>query len=326
MLGEARQALERGGATTPGSPLAGRLADVVFETATVHARLGHDSDAIASLRDAIERWRALYGSDSPDEAFGWQNLGATQQRAGKPDEALAAFRTAARIREARLGESAMTASSLVAVASVLNDQGKWDDAIAVYDRALRIDRAALPAGDTQLAAVLIGRSNTLKHLDRLDEAAQGYDDALAIYERAGARSTNVGITLLNRGELASLRGRCDDALRDYARAAAMFEQLRGPSTELLLYPLVGEAGCLLRTGRAADAIPRMQRALALPARPGDASDVALARAYLGRALVETGRDRAGGLAMVRAARPAIAADPTAAAPLRELDDWLRKVK
>jgi tetratricopeptide (TPR) repeat protein len=326
MLGDARQLLERAGATAPGSPLAGRLADMVFETATVHARLGHDGDAIASLRDAIERWRALYGADSPDEAFGWQNLGATQQRAGKNDEALTAFRTAARIREARLGASALTASSLVAVASVLNDQGKWADAIAVYDRALRIDRAALPAGDGQIAAVLIGRANTLKHLDRLDEAAQGYDDALAIYERTGARSTNVGITLYNRGELAGLRGRCDDALRDYRSAAAMFEQLRGPTTELLLYPLAGEAGCLLRTGRAAEAIPLAQRALALPARPGDASDVALARAYLGRALVETGRDRAGGLAMVRAARPAIAADPTAATALHEIDDWLGKLR
>jgi tetratricopeptide (TPR) repeat protein len=326
MLGEARQLLERAGATVPGSPLASRLADVVFETGTFHARLGHDGDAIASLHDAIERWRALYGSDSPDEAFGWQNIGATQQQAGKLDEALAAFRIAARIREARLGESAMTASSLVAVASVLNDQGKWADAIALYDRALRINRAALPAGNTQIAAVLLGRANTLKHLDRIDEAAQGYDDALAIYERAGARSINVAITLFNRGELARLRGRCDDALRDHGRAAAMLEHLRGPSTDLLLYPLVGEAACLLRTARAADAIPRLQRALALPAQAGDAVQVALARAYLGRALVETGRDRAGGLEMIRAARPAIAADATSAEVLRELDDWLRKVK
>jgi tetratricopeptide (TPR) repeat protein/tRNA A-37 threonylcarbamoyl transferase component Bud32 len=325
MLGEARRVLERAGATVPGSALATLLANVVFETAGSKARLGRDGDAIAGYHDAIERWRALFGSDSPDEAFGWHNLGATLQRAGKPDEALAAFRTAARIREARLGDSALTAGSLVAVASVLNDQGQWRDALAVYDRALRIDRAALPAGDTQIAAVLIGRANTLKHLDRLDEAAQCYDDALALYDRAGARSINVAITLYNRGELAALRGRCDDALRDHGHAAALFEQLRGPTTELLIYPLVGEAGCLLRGGRATDAIPRLQRALALPARPGDALQVALARAYLGRALVETGRDRPGGLAMIRAARPAIAADATAAAVLRELDRWLGKL-
>src|SRR5262249_19783086 len=113
---------------------------------------------------------------------------------------------------------------------------------------------------------------------------------------------------------------------DYGRAEAMFEHLRGPNTELLIYPLVGEAGCLLRTGRPADAIPRVQRALALPAQPGDASDVALAPAYLARAPGDTGRDRAGGLPMARAARPAIAADPTATARLHEVDDWLKKVK
>jgi hypothetical protein len=48
----------------------------------------------------------------------------------------------------------------------------------------------------------------------------------------------------------------------------------------------------------------------------------MARAYLGRALVVTGRDRAGGLAMIRAARPAIAGDAGSAAVLREIDGWL----
>jgi tetratricopeptide (TPR) repeat protein len=128
LLTQARQLLEQAGATSPSSPFAGRLADVVAETGMAYARRNEPDAAIASYRDAIERRRALYGRDSPDEATDWKAIGAVQQRNDKQDEALAAFRTAARIREARLGESPLTARTLVAVASALNEQRHWDEA------------------------------------------------------------------------------------------------------------------------------------------------------------------------------------------------------
>jgi tetratricopeptide (TPR) repeat protein len=322
LLTQARALLDRAGATLPGSPLAGTLADVMYETGLSHARIGDDAPAEASFRDAVERWRAIYGGDSPDEAFGWQSIGALAQRANKKDEALAAFRTTARIREARLGESPNLAFTLVAIASVQNDQAHWTEALATYDRALRIDRAQLPPGDPQLSRILIGRAITLNHLGRLDEAAQCYDDALALYERAGVKSADVAVAFYNRGKLHEKRGRCTDALRDHARAATLYEELRGPNATPLLYPLVGGAICLIHSGHAATAIPRLERALGLPAKPSDAFQVAVARAYLGRARVETRRDVAGGLAMIKAARSTLATDDEGLRVLRELDRWL----
>jgi tetratricopeptide (TPR) repeat protein len=273
---------------------------------------------------AIERRRALYGSDSPDEAIAWQAIGAVHQRNDKQDEALAAFRAAARIREARLGDSPLTASSLVAVASVLNEQQHREEALALYDRALRMDRAKLPPGDLQLAAVLVWRAITLNHLERLDEASEAYDEALAIYERAGARSYDMATTFYNRGQLETKRGRFERALRDYARAVALMEQLRGTNADQLIWLLVGQARCLILSGRSGDAIAPLERALKLPAAPEDALDVVRAQYYLGRAHVETRRHVAGGIAMVRAARVTLAADAdfrnTELA--REIDAWL----
>ena len=319
LLLQARSMFEKAGGNDPTSPFAPRLADVVFETGTSHARQGHIDAALASLRDAIERWRAIFGPDSADEAFGWQNLGAVLTRAAKPEESLAAFRNAARIREARIGESPTLAVSLVAVASALSELGRWDEALAIYDRALRIDRQQLPPGDLATATVLLGRGLVLGHLKRLDEATQSYDDAIAMYEKAGAKKRDFQATLFNRADIAARRGNCEEALRFDARATALAEEIGGPKSGLLLYSLVGGAACLVRLGRPAEAIAPLERALGLDTDPAEHTELARTRYFLGRARVETRRDVAGGLAMVRAARVDLAEDPE---EVRDLDRWL----
>jgi tetratricopeptide (TPR) repeat protein len=320
-LAEARALLEKAGAGGPGSPLTGRLADVLFETGTSYIRTGEVDAAAASYRAAIERWRIAYGNDTVDEAFGWHNLGATYVRAGKLDDARAAYDQAIRIRQARLGDSAMLATSVVGLASVFDEEGQWQRSLETYDRALRIYRATLAPGDLHFGNPLIGRAIALGNLDRLDDAARGYDEAIGLFEHAGGETINFAIALANRAHLARRRGHCDDTLRDAGRAVAMMEKLVEPTSRWLIYPLVEQASCLIDGGRAADAIPLVERALRCKADESIAVDVARARAQLGRALVESGRDR-GGVAMVRAARPLIAGRPENADEVRALDRWL----
>src|SRR5947209_8505600 len=76
--------------------------------------------------------------------------------------------------------------------------------------------------------------------------------------------------------------------------------------------------------RGGEAIARLDRALQLEVTRDDAFQVALARAYLGRAQVETRRDVVAGLAAARSARTALAAaaDASNADSVRELDAWL----
>jgi tetratricopeptide (TPR) repeat protein len=205
---------------------------------------------------------------------------------------------------------------------VLDDQGRSDDALAIYDRALSIDRAQLAASDLRASGAMLGRADALFHLGRLDEAARGYDEVIAIYDASSATSINLASTLYSRGDLLLNRGRCDAAIRDFARSVTMLEQLYGPTSGKLIDPLVGEAHCLIRAGHPGDAIARLERALRLPGDPGDALQIARARALLGRAQVETGRDVPGGLAMIRAARPRLAGSVKAAETVRELDAWL----
>jgi eukaryotic-like serine/threonine-protein kinase len=324
LLTRARTLLEQSGATSADSPFARQLILTMSEIANQREGLGDSDAAIAGQRDAIERWRALYGNDSPDEAFAWSGLGATLARAGKPDESVAAYRRAVAINEARLGDSPTTAYTHEILAMTLHLEGRWNEALEAHDRAIRIYRAQLSADDLQLLRTLGNRAETLVQLGRFDEAARDYDEELEGLKRDGTDAVTLAITLYNRGELQRKRGRCPDALRDYAGAAGNAESLGKSGASLLIHALVGEAACLLGTRRFDDAIARLNRALKLEAPPDAAFQVALARGYLGRANVETRRDVAGGLAAVRSARAALAAaaDATNTDTVREFDAWL----
>jgi tetratricopeptide (TPR) repeat protein len=181
-----------------------------------------------------------------------------------------------------------------------------------------------PWKNPRITRTLGNRAETLVQLGRFDEAARGYDEQLALLRRDGNETGEMATVLYNRGELQRKRGRCPDALRDYTRAADLAESLHEAGASLLISALVGDAACLLGSRRFDDAIARLNRALQLEATPATAFQVALARAYLGRAKVETRRDMVGGLAAARSARAALAAaaDATNTETVRELDAWL----
>ena len=322
LLEQAAALLEKAGAAVSGSPLAARLADVTLHAGGATWRTGDETGAIALNRKAIALYRQLYGPDSPSEAFGWHNLGEVERVAGKLDDALEAFRTAVRIREARLGDSPNLALSIAGVGSVLSDQKHWKEGLAAYERAQRIDRALLPADDLQQVPAMIGRARAMVHLDMLQDAARGYQETVALMDRAGVRTTNLGITIHNLAELMTKLGRCEDALGSYRRAIAVFEEARGKDAGILLYPLVGEGRCLLSQRRSTDAIAPLERARQLKVSGSAAGVAAQGRFFLGRALVESGRDRKRSLADARAARDVAAAAGIEPDDLREMDGWL----
>jgi eukaryotic-like serine/threonine-protein kinase len=325
-LERARRILEGDGAARSGSHLASRLADIVHEMGNAYSVAGDQGAAIASYRRVLTDRRALYGPDSVDEAIALHNLGEALRLAGRLDDALVAVSEAARINEARMGESSRLASNLVSIATILGDQGDWEKSLAVHDRALGIYRTRLLHDDVQLAAVLVGRALALSHTRRAGDARAAADEVIAMLERAGATTLNLPIAYYNRGELAVRLGRCDEALADYARALDGFVAQLGRSAGFLVYPLVGQGRCLVRTGRAAAAIAPLERAVGLPTEASAALQAALARAWLGRALVESGRDRPRGRALARAARAGVAqaatTDPDGSAALDDLDRWL----
>src|SRR5262249_46842551 len=145
------------------------------------------------------------------------------------------------------------------------------------------------------------------------------NEAIAVFEKAGSVTINLAIAASNRGDVIA-RHDCEAAIRDFTRAIELLDKLN-VTNYVRIYPLSGKGACLVRTARPAEAIPLLEQALRIKASGSDLAELARVKLYLGRALVETHRDVAGGLAMARAARPAMVG-PDNLDELPAIDRWL----
>src|SRR6185369_7894681 len=149
------------------------------------------------------------------------------------------------------------------------------------------------------------------------------DEALAAYAAIDAHSLEHGLAFLERAELARVQGDCAGALPDLQRAIDRLIADQGADTPFLLQPNAELGRCLVELGRPAEALAPLDRALAVPPRGGVEDVLAVqARFDRGRVLVETGRDRKGGLAAARAARAQMATVAGAASLIPAADVWL----
>jgi tetratricopeptide (TPR) repeat protein len=104
---------------------------------------------------------------------------------------------------------------------VLDRRGKYDDARALFNESLAIERKL----SNHLAESL-----TLHHLGKIEQALGNYDDAERLYEqsleikRKLKNEASIPSTLHQLGNVAYLRGNYDDAKRLYTEAMRAFRQ------------------------------------------------------------------------------------------------------
>ncbi|HSN25780.1 MAG TPA: serine/threonine-protein kinase [Kofleriaceae bacterium] len=324
-LAEARSVLLAAGADRPGSPLMPRLADISLQSGVLYGTDGTPESAEPDFREAVRLYTAAYGPDHPEVAFAWQSLGDSLRWQGKGEDAIAAYREAVRIRATRTGETPALAHTLVSLNAVLVDLARYPEAMEPIDHAVKILRGG---GDqVELATALMMKASTLDGVDKLDDAMTFYDESIALFESLGGQQNDLPTALNNRGNLYVRKKDYARAIADLDRAVEIASKTRGPDHPIVLDPLVVAAACLIELHRPAEALPRLERAMKIKAEGVDAPTSEEARYYHGRALYESGKDRAGGLAEVRAARATLAKmqGPIAKGSVDEADEWLRKL-
>lgn len=191
--------------------------------------------------------------------------------ASDPDEAQGDTLTAAELLERGVRraeglstEPAVQARMLEAIAQVYNSLGRYDDAVALHERALSLRRGAHGEDHEEVAQSLTYLADALRHQGRYREADAAARRALAIQERVlGPGHPETAVTLGQLSSLAVYLGDLDAAEALARQALAVREQALGPDD-----PLVGQSWGLLgqtirRKGDVVGTEEAFRRALAI---------------------------------------------------------------
>jgi tetratricopeptide (TPR) repeat protein len=234
----------------------------------VAARDRRDRHASAERfgRAAVEGFTAALGEAHPDTLAARVNLAAGLNQASRPAEALAELAAAQPLAEATWGTDHPSTARLLTV----------------------VGNAHLRLGD-------------------LDASEQAQRDSLEIQRRCfGPDDGEVANAQYNLALVLRRRGRHDEAATLLLRAIAIREALVGADAPELILWLLPTGESLVESGRAADAVAPLRRALALCEADGaPAKDFARVRFALARALEESAPIEA--LALADAARAWFAA-------------------
>lgn len=277
-----RRALEAG---TMLRLAAGELADVWEALGEAYARTGEP----AAADEALTRARRLVAGDVLREAQLLQRHAEIATEAGHVNRAVRWVRRALRLLDGRTDVTARArrAHLNATLASVRRHEGKMDAAIAVPAR--HRGRGGLQRGRCARPRLLQPR----RRADRVrhPRAEANYSArALEIYRRLGDLRRESAV-LNNLGAFAYREGRWDDAVALYRRAGETSAGAGGVADAAFGDFNIGE----LRSdqGRLSEAEQRLRRALETWRATGDDHGVACATALLGRLAGRAGRGEEG---------------------------------
>jgi tetratricopeptide (TPR) repeat protein len=202
--------------------------------------------------------------------------------------------------------------------------GRLEAAEADIRRAIAAREGALGPNHPDVGTSFNALAECLSRRGKYQESMEASLRARAIYDRAYGPGTAFSALLLsNSAEGLNALGRHAEALTVFRKAQAEAEATLEPNHVWLGYPLVGTGIALLGLARPVEAIPFIERSIAIRDRSEPRLDLkAEPRFALARALWDSGGDRGRARASAEAARAGYAKSPDAEKQLREVDAWL----
>jgi tetratricopeptide (TPR) repeat protein/predicted Ser/Thr protein kinase len=295
----------------------------ILQVYVVGDLLGRGDEAIGLARMA--RAQTLLVGDPPRFVAALRNnLGNVYFEKGRYDEALGEYQATIAIELEEFGpEHIDVAWSWGNLGRVLLAQGKFAEAAEKFERAADIAERALGGQHPVLAPFLGNLALVRLELGEADLARRHVERSIAIVEAAGGRNRHrVAELLAVAADVADLQGRHGDALAACDEALAIDSAILDPEHTAIGRVLRCRGRALVGLGRDRDAVPVLERALAiLTARSQDPLETAAAEAPLARALWASG-NRTRAVDLAHKARAAYAAATGRQRQVDELDRWL----
>ncbi|MGH7149986.1 MAG: tetratricopeptide repeat protein, partial [Planctomycetota bacterium] len=278
------------------APEGDERARALYDLAEVRAKAKDFGEARALYEEVVAIIRG--SPDRPGKDVGLANmlsvLGQFLKTAGAFGAAEAALTESVALFERTRGrESAEVYGPRNGLASLRYRQGRFEEALAIYDDLAGPARALAESNPLVPQNVRNNRALVLGSMGRLEEAAVGFEEVLARKrERVGGADPTVGHTLhdyaqvlLRSGDLEQAEGRAREARAIFAASAAPGREEFLGSLGLLL----GEVA--LSRGRLEEAERELRDAIEAHGRwlPEDGFPIAEARTALAECLLRGGR-------------------------------------
>ena len=302
------------------------VADALTNIGLSLRRIDKLDEALEAHRRALAIWQKAVGPESPAAAASLVSIGSVLRLQQQPDEAMASEKRALAIQEKALGpDHPDVARTLGTLGNLALDMGADAAAVQYHRRELAILEKTLGAEHPQVAYALSNLGFTLYAQGNLRAAMDAYVRALAIREKAlGPEHALVATTVEDMALVFDDLKNPSKGMAYHRRALSIREKALGPEHPAVAFTLRNFARSYILAGRPREAIPLLERALAMyKGIKGSKGDTLLAQLTLARALWDSGKDRDQALALGRRAYEAIPrAKMQHVSHYRELEAWL----
>ena len=240
----------------------------LFETlGNVYKGLGRLDNADSLLRSSVDKRKAIYGSDSAQEAEALVSLGMLRLYQARLDDAEKLVRQGLAMSAKHLPpDDPQVAAAMSALGHVLNDRGAYPEAIKVLEKAMRLQsQPGAPAAD--LATTIGQLADAQYYSGHYAEATALNNQALTMDRQLyGNVHPAVADDLVNLGQIQHDLGNDAQAEKYYRQALAIKRSWYGddhPETAMTM-SAVGQA--LIYQARYDEAAPILQQALSIQER------------------------------------------------------------
>ena len=240
------------------------LADTLHNIGLIYSNQGKNNEAIRLYEQALR----MYSEDQPMSiARTLTNMACALHDLGERDRVVVMYKKILElykhphINTTNNSTSGPVADVLTNMGVVLAEQGKSEDALNAYNRALQILRT-VETSNSKLAAVLNNMGMVYAHENQSDKALALYEQALEI-RRASDNPNIVSLarTWNNIGTVYLWQNRLDEALEAFQEAIDLYKKALNPNHPYLTAPLSNIAVVYKDTGSLAEAMDACRHAL-----------------------------------------------------------------
>lgn len=236
------------------------VGDALWRAGKCYLRTGLRDHAAVPLRAAVNLFRGLAGD--PRFPAMLLDLG-NALRKSFPAEAEQCYQEAAEFHVAQ-SQLESAAPAWVNLGVLCAEQGRYTEALAHYERALRVREQAPRTAPERIGGLLNNIANVHRRMGKFDEAHGSLDRAMPYLERV--RVPTLANAYGTRGLIFRDQGLDRDAVEWFRKSSAEHEKQPSPNLETLSEELDNEAAALERLGRVEEAKTARDRLESVQAR------------------------------------------------------------